>query len=221
MEGSACARGDRGGIPVSTLYCQRKEHRGMTDATFVVQTGNLVYMGLLPVIFFRHDGQLNWRWWLTASPYFVSALLLALCYAQVTPPWYLRDSGILEVPAVILSLLSISLISYTLGTHRRRLALWHQTNDAPEEIVTYGAYRYIRHPFYSAFALTLIGVSLTTRTPLSIGVAVYGLGMLVYTAVREERRLLASPLAATYRKYRERTGRFLPRCFGRRTQALP
>src|ERR1051326_8261640 len=113
----------------------------MSASAFVLCMVNLAYIGLLPVIFFRRDGSLNMRWWLTALPLFVSGLLLALQYFGIPQPWEESTlSSVMEVAATVLAGLSIGLISYTLGTHKRQLALWHQSNDAPEHLVTEGAY---------------------------------------------------------------------------------
>lgn len=54
--------------------------------------------------------------------------------------------------------------------------------------MTYGPYRWVRHPFYAAFLLAL------NRT-----------------AAREERRLLGSPFGPAYAEYLRRTGRFVPK----------
>src|SRR5262245_6025818 len=109
----------------------------MSMAMFLVLILNLAYIGLLPRIFFRRDGRLNVKWWLTATPFFLSGALLILQYFGQVQPWYARAfSHTAEGIAAVLAVASTALISYALGTHRRRLSLWHQDNDAPEEIVT-------------------------------------------------------------------------------------
>jgi protein-S-isoprenylcysteine O-methyltransferase Ste14 len=106
---------------------------------------------------------------------------------------------------------SIALIAFTLGTHRTRIALWHQRNDAPESIVTYGAYRWIRHPFYSAFLLGLLGALLFCPQWGTLVAFLYGFFILNHTAAREEERLGGSNFGTEYQAYMQRTGRFLPR----------
>lgn len=92
-----------------------------------------------------------------------------------------------------------------------RLALWHQNNDDPQHLVTHGAYRHIRHPFYSAFLLAQAGVALHLPHPATILLLVYTALILSYTARREEQRLLASPFGNAYRAYMRRSGRFVPK----------
>jgi protein-S-isoprenylcysteine O-methyltransferase Ste14 len=168
---------------------------------------NIVLIGLLPRIFFKKDGVFNLKWFATAVPFFVSFVALALASLG-----YLRPtvSGPPEVLATLLAAASIALICFTLGTHRRPLALWHQGNDAPVEIVTWGAYASIRHPFYSSFLLTLLATLVALPHPVTLLVLLYGVIALSMTARREERRLLQSELADSYRGYMATTGRFVP-----------
>lgn len=183
----------------------------MSTAIFVLVMMNLAYIGLLPVMFFRRNGTLNYKWWLTAAPFFLSALLVALHYVGLMQPWYGTTFGaVTEAAATVFTFTSIALISYTLGTHRRRLSLWHQQNDSPEHIVTDGAYKYIRHPFYAAFIATLLATATLCGSPWTLGVCVSGFLMLNYTAAREEKRLQGSEFAEQYRAYTLQSGRFLP-----------
>jgi protein-S-isoprenylcysteine O-methyltransferase Ste14 len=184
----------------------------MSTGIFILLMMNLAYIGVLPRVFFRSDGHFNLKWWLTAAPFFLSALFVALQFFGQTQAWYGREwNGLMEALAAVLSVVSIALISLTLGTHRRRLSLWHQQNDAPEEIVTYGAYRYVRHPFYAAFIVALLATVVLCLSPWTIGVCAYGLLMLNYTAAREEKNLQRSRFGTQYKAYVERSGRFLPK----------
>lgn len=162
---------------------------------------NLAYIGVLPRIFFRKDGRFGPMWWATAAPFFVCAAFILDAGAPAAS---------LELASVPLSAISIALISVTLGCHRVPLALWHQANEAPVEIVTHGPYRRIRHPFYAAFLLTLAAALVHSPDVVTAATFAYGVAMLNATAAREERRLLASRFGAQYRAYMQRTGRFLP-----------
>jgi protein-S-isoprenylcysteine O-methyltransferase Ste14 len=183
---------------------------------------NFALIGLLPRIFFRGDGVLNARWWATATPfgivpvYLVVARILGL--DPITPTSWTRP---LALVAVLLSAASIGLICLTLGTHRIRIALWHQDNDAPANIVTYGAYRWIRHPFYTSFLLAFLAAVALHPDPVTLAGLAYGIVALSLTARREERRLAASAFGAEYRQYLARTGRFLPRLGGARAAGAP
>lgn len=175
---------------------------------------NLLYIGLLPRIFFRRNGRFNLMWWATAAPFLACAAyyIAAVWGAIDSPP---RSGSALdawlELVSVPASVASIALISHTLGTHRAPLSLWHQSEDLPDAIVTHGAYRRIRHPFYAAFLLALLAACVHSPHPVTLLALAYGYAVLNATAAREEHRLASSPFGAGYRQYMERTGRFLPR----------
>ena len=77
-------------------------------------------------------------------------------------------------------------------------------------LVTHGPYRWVRHPFYLAFAMAVIANSLVTANGY---VAATGLAAFVAIVVRtsiEERNLMAR-FGRSYEEYMRTTGRFLPR----------
>lgn len=175
---------------------------------------NYVAIGLLPVLFFRRDGQYNLRWLATAAPFFIvpATLLLAAFGVLETPVAIgaaVQFSG--EVIAVLLSVLSIALLAMTVGAHRVPLALWHQDNDAPAQLVTWGPYARVRHPFYTSFILALAAAVIALPHALTLACLAYTVIALTVTARREERRLAGSDLGADYRDYIAATGRFFPR----------
>jgi len=184
----------------------------MREPVLLLVVLNFALIGALPKIFFRRDGSLNARWWATALPFGVVPLFLIAAYvanvAPLAPPGWLRADAL---AAVVLSVASIALIFLTLGTHRIPIALWHQDGDAPQHIVTYGAYRWIRHPFYAAFIAAFLAAAVFLPHPVTLGALAYACVMLNLTARREERRLVGSAFGSEYRRYLGRTGRFLPR----------
>jgi protein-S-isoprenylcysteine O-methyltransferase Ste14 len=77
-------------------------------------------------------------------------------------------------------------------------------------LVTTGPYRWVRHPFYVAAALCFAGVSLAVASWLLALAGGLILVLLVLRTDREE-ELLVERFGDAYRRYAERTGRFLPR----------
>lgn len=165
---------------------------------------NLALIAALPRIFFRR-GRLNANWWLTAAPFFVAGAGLLHGAAGAPAP------VLLQPVAVALAAASILLIGLTLGSHAEPVSLWHQQDDTPARIVVAGAYRRIRHPFYSAFLLALLGCAAAAPGVLTGAAFAGALVQLRRTALREERRLQASPHGERYREYMSVTGRFVPR----------
>lgn len=172
-----------------------------------------LFIALLPKIFFRKDGRFNLMWFITGTPYFIAIVAVFLDYQALIPRLAIVPEAWLSSAQALGSLLlqfSFGLICLTLGTHRVPLALWHQTNDAPQHIVTWGAYRYIRHPFYSSFLLFLSACLILSPNYVSLFAFVYGLIMMNTTAAREEKRLSLSAFGAEYLAYKAKTGRFIP-----------
>jgi protein-S-isoprenylcysteine O-methyltransferase Ste14 len=175
---------------------------------------NFAMIGALPAVTFR-GGRLTAAWWATASP-------LILAVATVIAAWvgvFSVDQTTLVVPREVLvtvsALASATLMAYTAGSHRIPLSLWHQHEDAPVEIVTWGPYRVVRHPFYVSFLLTLVAALALVPSWPTVLTLIGGVVALQVTAAREERRLMSSELGEQYTSYRDRTGRFVPRLSAR------
>ena len=175
---------------------------------------NFIAIGLLPILFFQRDGQINVRWLGTGAPFFVVPAALVLGQAGLFEPACQAQGEVLtamQLSAVLLCVNSIALIAMTVGSHRIPLALWHQSNDAPVELVTWGPYKRVRHPFYTSFLLALAAAVLTLPHVITLGCLIYGVVVLTITARREERRLVNSEFGDKYREYMTVAGRFFPR----------
>ena len=184
----------------------------MSVPVFALMAANFLLIAALPRLTFRRDGRLHLRWWLTASPIFVAAgAVVAVEAGWLDTLTHGRTAVIGETAAVLMSVLSIAMMSATVGAHRIPLALWHQDDDAPVEIVTWGPYRRVRHPFYVSFLLALTAAVLAAPQLLTALTLAGGLVSLTVTARREERRLLSSALGVDYSRYLAATGRFVPR----------
>lgn len=80
----------------------------------------------------------------------------------------------------------------------------------PGNVVATGAFRYVRHPLYLASILAYLGTAVSTASLLSLALFV---GIFVfhnYIASYEE-ELLEARFGEDYRKYKKRTGKWLPR----------
>lgn len=184
----------------------------MNTAVLVLVLAGFAVIGALPRVFFRR-GSFNRGWWLTALPFCCSPLFLVAVCAAGWRPWW--SSAVSASFAALLAGGSVALLFLTLGTHRAPLALWHQDDDAPVSLVTYGAYARIRHPFYASFLLAFAASFLLFPHVGTVLPLVYAVLRLNATAAREERRLsggeFGAGYAAEYAAYRSRTGRFIPR----------
>lgn len=190
----------------------------MTFPSMILCLVNFSLIGLLPCMFFKR-GQLHARWFLTAWPFFVMPGIVVLGWLGWMDVWLEPDSTLqtaLNGLAVGCAAISILVIGLTIGCHRVPLALWQQNDDAPQGIVTWGPYRFVRHPFYSAFLLAFVGATLIVLHPISMILTGYALVVLTINARREEARLSAGEFGEDYRKYAANVGRFIPRLGGSR-----
>ena len=189
----------------------------MNRIPLLVHLAALIWIGILPRVFFR-PGRFTPMWWLTALPFFIAAVVLTLALLGFVEPWFNEHGELaqtLSLVSVVGSLTACALMTTSAAAHRVSPALWHQVNDEPVDFVCWGPYRYIRHPFYSAYLLVLLSAMLCFPHPVMLAVFGYACLLLGHTAAKEERNLLASRFGPGYANYHAHTGRFLPRWAGR------
>jgi protein-S-isoprenylcysteine O-methyltransferase Ste14 len=110
---------------------------------------------------------------------------------------------------VVFCAMSIALLIWALpalGTNLTDTVVTRQQHT----LVTRGAYRWIRHPFYDAMALVILGASLLAANWFILLMGAIVFGLLALRSRIEEEQLLAR-FGEPYRQYRARTGRFLPK----------
>lgn len=85
-----------------------------------------------------------------------------------------------------------------------------ETTREGHQLITAGPYRYIRHPLYTFGAIFYTAVAVTSALWWLLAVLLISFGVLVWRTQREEANLVQR-FGDDYRRYMERTGRFLPR----------
>jgi protein-S-isoprenylcysteine O-methyltransferase Ste14 len=184
----------------------------MTLPLLVVFLSKFVIFAVLGLMFFR-KAKPNLMWILTAMPFAINSALLIVCNLSPgflpsvasTPPYeYVR------AVAAALCVAAIALYMFTLGSHRVAIPGWHQPQDKPSQLVTWGPYQRIRHPFYSSYVLFFVASALVARAWPVLLNALYQLAIINFTAAREERDLSAH-FGDDYERYCATTGRFVPR----------
>ena len=132
--------------------------------------------------------------------------LLNLIAILIAPPVPMNWA----VLAVLIYSASLGLFWWAIQTNRSRPLTAVFTPDAPEHLVTNGPYRFVRHPFYTSYMLAWAGgIPASGALWLLIPLAVM-IGLYWKAAEVEEDKFARSSLAAEYRAYCSRTGRFLP-----------
>ena len=112
-----------------------------------------------------------------------------------------------------------SLMYWTLSSLGKNLTDTVVTRAAAT-LVTYGPYRWVRHPFYVTAALLMASVTLLTANWLIGLCSLLVLGLLAIRTPKEEQMLIAR-FGQEYLDYMVRTGRFWPRTSARTDANLP
>jgi protein-S-isoprenylcysteine O-methyltransferase Ste14 len=139
--------------------------------------------------------------WLGVIAFLVNPAWMA--WSALRLPVWLRWTG------VGLFGLGIGLLTWTLGALGRNLTDTVVTRRT-HTLVTHGPYHWVRHPFYDAMALLILGIALIAANwfVLVAGTVVF---VLLTVRCRTEEALLLARFGESYHAYRQRTGRFVPR----------
>lgn len=141
------------------------------------------------------------------------ATMLGLFAYMINPEWMAWSSMRLPVwlrwTGVALGVLGGSLLVWTLRSIGKNLTDTVVTRQA-HTLVTKGPYRWVRHPFYDAVALSVVANALVAANWFLLAGGLVTLALIVLRTGREEARLIAR-FGDSYREYMARTGRFLPK----------
>lgn len=97
---------------------------------------------------------------------------------------------------------------------------WERVYQSQGELVTDGAYRYIRHPQYTGIFIITLGFMIQWPTLTTLILWPFVIAMYVRLAKQEEQDVLKE-FPETYREYMERTPMFFPRIWpGRSAQQV-
>jgi protein-S-isoprenylcysteine O-methyltransferase Ste14 len=126
-----------------------------------------------------------------------------MAWAAMPLPLWLRWTG------VVVSVTTLALLAWTLRGLGRNLTDTVVTRRAAT-LVTHGAYRWVRHPFYGCMALMILGNALMAANWFMLAAGAVVLSLIVVRTKTEEEKLVAR-FGDAYRSYMKQTGRFLPR----------
>ena len=130
-----------------------------------------------------------------------------MAWASMPLPIWLRWAG------VAVCVTTLALLAWTLRDLGRNLTDTVVTRQAAT-LVTHGAYRWVRHPFYACMALIIIGNALMAANWFMLAAGAVVLSLIVVRTKTEEEKLVAR-FGDAYRSYMKRTGRFVPRLINR------
>jgi protein-S-isoprenylcysteine O-methyltransferase Ste14 len=141
------------------------------------------------------------------------ATLLGLFAYMINPEWMAWSS--MPLPnwvrwaGVALGVAGGALLVWTLSNLGKNLTDTVVTRR-DHTLVMKGPYRFVRHPFYDAVAISVVANSLVAANCFLLAGGIVTIALIVMRTRREEERLLLR-FGDSYRAYMVRTGRFLPR----------
>lgn len=120
-----------------------------------------------------------------------------------------------QLVGLVMMLASSVLFWITIRESSRANLLAVYDEKLPHTLLQTGPYSYVRHPFYTSYLILWTGWAIATWNVWSLIPLAGIIGAYWAAAVGEERKFLATPMAARYAEYKSRTGRFFPRFIGR------
>jgi len=154
--------------------------------------------------------------WVVWVPLVAAWMLLPYVAAGSTsPPWQLpgfaRDMPMLLLrwlaAAVGLACLGLSIHCWLRMGRNWRMAV---APDQQTELVTTGLYGLVRHPIYALSILLMVCTVVVAPTAPVLAMALIHISLMLAKA-RNEERFLVDRHGVVYRRYMQRTGRFVPR----------
>jgi len=116
----------------------------------------------------------------------------------------------LELLGLVLTSLGYFIFIWSVVARGKYAVSWEMPES--HKLVTWGPYRYVRHPSYLGYFLMFIGLFFIWPTPFTLFplVAIPG----YYRSTYEEEKLLTRRFGDQYVEYLKKTGRFIPKFRG-------
>ncbi|MEM2917485.1 MAG: isoprenylcysteine carboxylmethyltransferase family protein [Candidatus Bathyarchaeia archaeon] len=114
---------------------------------------------------------------------------------------------------IILTSIGYFLFIWSILARGKYATSWEVSQN--HKLVTWGPYRYVRHPSYLAYFLLFFGLFLMTINILTLPclIAIPG----YYKVAEKEEEMLLERFSEEYREYQRKTGRFLPHILRKET----
>lgn len=144
----------------------------------------------------------------------ISAVVIATSLFFLSILWIEKQPIGAKLVGFGLEIASLALFWWAITASRAARLRFAFDADNPDSLVTEGPYLYVRHPFYTSYAIFWIGWGIATWSIWAV-VPVAGLIAIYVVAARdEEKKFSTTALAGPYEAYRQRTGFFWPRVRG-------
>jgi protein-S-isoprenylcysteine O-methyltransferase Ste14 len=115
--------------------------------------------------------------------------------------WYLRVVGI------IILVIGFAIFDWSIIVRGRYATSWKMAED--HKLVTWGPYRYVRHPSYLSYFLMFLGMFLLRQTIIAL-IPIIAIPGYILLSEKEE-KLLIQRFGKHYLEYMKHTGKFVPK----------
>ncbi|OGP56185.1 MAG: hypothetical protein A2Y65_06480 [Deltaproteobacteria bacterium RBG_13_52_11] len=138
-------------------------------------------------------------------------LLAVFLIVWVSDSFFFRASTFLSVHVPLymrLIIFGLALITAVYLSMSGHVVVSHE--QRPVDVVSTGAFKYVRHPLYLASILSYLGLTVSTASLISFALLVVIFAFYSYIAGYEE-KLLEKNYGEAYREYKRKTGKWVPR----------
>lgn len=148
----------------------------------------------------------------TALVFLLSAFYVILTFSGYLYDWPLAalqfsELFYLKIVGIVLTVGGYGLFIWSVLARGRYSVSWNMPRN--HKLVTWGPYRYVRHPSYTGYFLMFIGLFLVWMNLIA---AIPLLGIIGYGRIAgHEEQLLVKRFGEAYTTYQSTTGRFIPR----------
>jgi protein-S-isoprenylcysteine O-methyltransferase Ste14 len=143
------------------------------------------------------------------------ALITVSILVSILIAFYFGYGGVGALPdsifyiGIFLMLLGVLVRQYSIAILGRFFSLSVQISE-DHKVVDKGPYRLVRHPSYTGFLITFVGLGLAVQSLGALLVLVLFFGISFGYRMRVEERALLSGLGQDYASYMKRTKRLIP-----------
>ncbi len=139
----------------------------------------------------------------------IASVITGLVY--LTLMWTREQPPSAQIAGMAIELCAVVLFAAVVVATRRFRFRMAFDDSVPDELVTSGPYRYIRHPFYTSYLIFWTGFAVITCSWLSLPF-LFLLGAIYFWAARgEDLKFAATAMADQHSRYRQQAGMFWPK----------
>jgi protein-S-isoprenylcysteine O-methyltransferase Ste14 len=160
------------------------------------------------------SGEKQMRW----SLYALSTTYCVIWACTLTEFLLLRHHVIVWI-SITAALVHWTAMIFRLSAIRRLGKFWSLQVEIRQEhlLVREGAYRFVRHPAYSAIIVEVLMIPVVANAWWSLTLAAVTLVPLLLMRIRTEERAMVEKFGDSYREYQREVGALFPRCSSRPT----